>query len=95
LYETPKIQHRDMSLNNMMYRKRHDNSKRKCQIFGVLNDFDLSSLIPLKEATCLHRTGTPPYMAYDLLGQSDVGHLYRHDVEAFYYVLLMLCCRYE
>ncbi len=58
-----------MRLNNMMYRKRHDNSKRKCQIFGVLNDFDLSSLIPLKEATCLHRTGTPPYMAYDLLGQ--------------------------
>ncbi|SJL09006.1 uncharacterized protein ARMOST_12382 [Armillaria ostoyae] len=83
-----------MSLNNMMYRRR-SNSKGKFCILGVLNDFDLSSSLPLKEAASLHRTGTPPYMAYDLLGQSDVGHLYRHDVEAFYYVLLMLCCRYE
>ncbi len=78
----------------MMYRKR-SNSKGKIRILGVLNDFDLSSLIPLKEAASLHRTGTPPYMAHELLGQSDVGHLYRHDVEAFYYVLLTLCCRYE
>ncbi|PBK66012.1 hypothetical protein ARMSODRAFT_960459 [Armillaria solidipes] len=95
LYENPKILHRDMSLNNLMYRKRHDNSKGKIRILGVLNDFDLSSLIPLEEAASLHRTGTPPYMAHELLGRSDVSHLYRHDVEAFYYVLLMLCCRYE
>ncbi|KAK0475749.1 hypothetical protein IW261DRAFT_1492684 [Armillaria novae-zelandiae] len=92
LYENAQILHRDMSLNNMMYRKR---SKRNIRIRGVLNDFDLSSVIPLQEATSLHRTGTPPYMAHELLGQSDIGHLYRHDVEAFYYVLLMLCCRYE
>ncbi|KAK0460333.1 hypothetical protein IW261DRAFT_1635265 [Armillaria novae-zelandiae] len=70
-------------------------SKKNIRILGVLNDFDLSSVIPLQEATSLHRTGTPPYMAYELLGQSNVGYLYRHDVEAFYYVLLMLCCRYE
>ncbi|KAK0421557.1 hypothetical protein EV421DRAFT_1879623 [Armillaria borealis] len=95
LYENAKILHRDMSLNNLMYRKRHDNSKGKVRILGVLNDFDLSSLIPLEEAASLHRTGTPPYMAHELLGRSDVSHLYRHDVEAFYYVLLMLCCRYE
>ncbi len=34
-------------------------------------------------------------MAHEFLDQSDVGHPYQHDVEAFYYVLLMLCCRYE
>ncbi|KAK0211823.1 hypothetical protein IW262DRAFT_1497677 [Armillaria fumosa] len=95
LYEKLKILHRDISLNNMMYRKRHDNIEQKFQIVGVLNDFDLSSVIPLKGAAFLHRTGTPPYMAHELLGQSDVGHLYRHDIEAFYYVLLILCCRYE
>ncbi|SJL09024.1 uncharacterized protein ARMOST_12400 [Armillaria ostoyae] len=95
LYENPKILHRDISLNNMMYRKRHDNSKRKFEIFGVLNDFDLSSSLPFKDAASLHRIGTPPYMAHELLDQSDVSHLYRYDVEAFYYVLLMLCCRYE
>ncbi|KAK0460330.1 hypothetical protein IW261DRAFT_1614675 [Armillaria novae-zelandiae] len=92
LYENAQILHRDMSLNNIMYRKR---SKRNIRIRGVLNDFDLSSVIPLQEATSLHRTGTPPYMAYELLGQSNVGYLYRHDLEAFYYVLLMHCCRYK
>ncbi|KAK0451398.1 uncharacterized protein EV420DRAFT_1766427 [Desarmillaria tabescens] len=96
LYENPKILHRDMSLKNMMYRRRyHDDSKQEFQILGVLNDYDLASFLPLKEASSLHRTGTPPYMAHELLGKSDVSHLYRHDVEAFYYVLLMLCCRYE
>ncbi|KAK0475735.1 hypothetical protein IW261DRAFT_1595246 [Armillaria novae-zelandiae] len=95
LYEIPKILHRDMSLNNMMYRKRYDNSEQKFKVLGVLNDFDLSCSSPLKEATSLQRIGTPPYMAHELLDQSDVSHLYRHDVEAFYYVLLMLCCRHE
>lgn len=95
LYENPQILHRDMSLNNMMYRKRFI-GEGTIRILGVLNDFDLSSVtIPLQEATSLHRTGTPPYMAHELVGKSDVGHLYRHDIEAFYYVLLMLCCRYK
>ncbi|KAG7441473.1 uncharacterized protein BT62DRAFT_479549 [Guyanagaster necrorhizus] len=34
-------------------------------------------------------------MIFWVLGRSDVGHLYRHDVEAFYCVLLILCCHYE
>ncbi|KAK0488076.1 hypothetical protein EDD18DRAFT_1466525 [Armillaria luteobubalina] len=55
LYKNPKILHCDMSLNNMMYRKRHDNSERRFKVFGVLNDFDLSCSIPLKEATSLQR----------------------------------------
>ncbi len=63
-------------------------------IFGVLNDFGLSSLIPIEEATSLRRTGTPPYMAFDLLKEEkDSGpHLYRHDLEALFYVMLMICC---
>ncbi|PBK65634.1 hypothetical protein ARMSODRAFT_961000, partial [Armillaria solidipes] len=66
-------------------------------IFGVLNDFDLSSLIPIEEATSLRRTGTPPYMAFDLLKEEkDSGpHLYRHDLEALFYVMLMICCRHS
>lgn len=59
---------------------------------GVLNDFDLSSF---RDA----RAGTLPYMAYDLLVDGDKGqppkHLYRHDVESIFYVILLLCCRYE
>ncbi len=48
LYENPKILHRDMSLYNMMYRKR-SNSKGKIRILGVLNDFDLSSSLFLSK----------------------------------------------
>ncbi|PBK66026.1 hypothetical protein ARMSODRAFT_366773 [Armillaria solidipes] len=91
LYDHAKILHRDISMANVMYRKRPKDDK----VCGVLNDFDLSSLLPLMEAASLHRTGTPPYTAHDLLGHSDLSHLYRHDVEALYCVLLILCCRYE
>ncbi|KAK0460331.1 hypothetical protein IW261DRAFT_296014 [Armillaria novae-zelandiae] len=89
LYDHAKILHQDISMANVMYRKRPSDNK----VYGVLNDFDIS--FSQTEAASLHRTGTLPYMAHDLLGQSDIGHLYRHDVETLYYVLLMLCCRYE
>ncbi len=89
LYDHPKILHRDISMANVMYRKRGG------QVCGVLNDFDLSSLLPLVDVSSLHCTGTPPYMAHDLLKESDIGHLYRHDLEALFYVSLMLCCRYH
>ncbi|KAK0433401.1 hypothetical protein EV421DRAFT_1997239 [Armillaria borealis] len=46
-----------------------------------------------------HRTGTLPFMAYDLLINNKNGqppkHLYRHDVESVFYVILLLCCRYK
>ncbi|KAK0479954.1 hypothetical protein EDD18DRAFT_1206454 [Armillaria luteobubalina] len=92
LYEHPKILHRDISIANIMYRM-----DDKGNVLGVLIDFDLSSLIPIEEATSLRRTGTPPYMAFDLLKErKDYGpHLYRHDLEALYYVMLMICCRHS
>ncbi|KAK0211856.1 hypothetical protein IW262DRAFT_1412093 [Armillaria fumosa] len=89
LLDHPKILHRDISMTNVMYRR------RKGQVCGVLNDFDLSSFYPLLESSSLHRTGTAPYMSRDLLKPADVAHLYRHDIEASFYVLTMLCCRYE
>ncbi|KAK0231492.1 hypothetical protein IW262DRAFT_1263042 [Armillaria fumosa] len=92
LYEHPKILHRDISMANIMYRMDDEGN-----VLGVLIDFDLSSLIPIEEATSLRRTGTPPYMAFDLLKErKDYGpHLYRHDLEALYYVMLMICCRHS
>ncbi|KAK0205916.1 hypothetical protein DFS33DRAFT_1272505 [Desarmillaria ectypa] len=92
LYDHARILHRDISLANLMYR-----IDSKGNIICVLNDFDLSSLLPIDEATSLRRTGTPPYMAFDLLKeQEDSGpHLYRHDLEALFNVMLMICCRHS
>ncbi len=85
----------DISMNNIMYRLDDDHN-----VCGVLNDMDLSSdlndLEDLK-ATSLRRTGTPPFMAIDLLRKHSVqpDHTYRHDLESLFYVMLILFARYE
>jgi len=68
-------------------------------VYGVLTDYNLSSWgASLKSdytKTSQQRTGAPPYMAYELLrGESDI-HLYRHDVESLFYIMLSLCARHE
>ena len=69
------------------------------EVCGVLTDFDLSSWTADLTGNCAEtsqqRTGTLPYMAFDLLERSGASHLYRHDVESFFYVILMLATRYE
>ncbi|KAF8915087.1 hypothetical protein CPB85DRAFT_453952 [Mucidula mucida] len=95
LHDNPRILHRDISMSNIMYRIDDDHN-----VYGVLNDMDLSSdlndLEDLK-ATSLRRTGTPPFMAIDLLRKHSVqpNHLYRHDLESLFYVMLILFARYE
>ena len=71
----------------------------KDKVYGVLTDYDLSSWVAsLKKnytKTSQHRTGTPPYMAQELLkGTSDI-HLYRHDVESLFYIMLLTCARHK
>ncbi|PBK71602.1 hypothetical protein ARMSODRAFT_1016615 [Armillaria solidipes] len=94
LYDHPRIIHRDISLGNIMWRRTIDGHIR-----GVLNDFDLSSLRDDPGASSFQHTGTLPYMAYDLLINNKNGqppkHLYRHDVESVFYVILLFCCRYK
>ncbi|THU76486.1 hypothetical protein K435DRAFT_771032 [Dendrothele bispora CBS 962.96] len=91
LYDHCQILHRDISMNNIMVRKVDG------KIFGVLNDLDLASRATKEmSATSKHRTGTRPFMAYELLDPKKVvSHLYRHDLESFFYVMLCLCCRYN
>ncbi|KAF9462736.1 hypothetical protein BDZ94DRAFT_1309434 [Collybia nuda] len=89
LYDYPYILHRDISSGNIMYRTIDG------KIYGVLNDLDLSSLrksVEEGEQTSLQRTGTPPYMAVELL-REGARHLYRHDLESLMYIILLLCCR--
>ncbi|KAK0476419.1 hypothetical protein IW261DRAFT_1367795 [Armillaria novae-zelandiae] len=89
VYDHAKIIHRDISMTNLMWRKRNG------IICGVLNDFDLSSYRDRKSASALRRTGTGPYYAYDLLEKDPPVHIYRHDVESIFNVLVLMCCRYE
>ncbi|KAF8802375.1 hypothetical protein BYT27DRAFT_7341453 [Phlegmacium glaucopus] len=92
LYEEAKVIHRDISLNNLMYRKKADNS-----VYGVLSDYDLSHLLTRQTPgpTSKQRTGTKPYMAIDLLQPSPPNHLYHHDLESLFYVIVILTSRYH
>ncbi|KAK0213999.1 hypothetical protein IW262DRAFT_289479 [Armillaria fumosa] len=89
VYDHARIIHRDISMTNLMWRKRNG------IICGVLNDFDLSSHRDRKSASALRRTGTGPYYACDLLKEDPPVHIYRHDLESIFNVLVLLCCRYE
>lgn len=81
--------HRDISVRNLMTRKRGD------RIYGVLNDFDLATHFSRTEASSKQRTGTQPFMAIDLLKPNPPGHLYRHDLESFFYVLVWIIVRFH
>jgi hypothetical protein len=68
------VQHRDISLNNLMYYRADDG-----QVHGVLNDFDLAILRDEGEREVgTDRTGTWPFMAIDLLEDlsGEVVHSY-------------------
>ena len=71
------------------------NGERAKQAYGVLTDYDLSSWTKdLKESctrTSEQRTGTPLYMAHELLRGTSPIHLYRHDLESLFYVMLLTC----
>jgi len=92
LFDVPGILHRDPSLNNIMFRV------VKKKVYGVLTDYDLSSWKEDLEGkytkTSQQRTGTPPYMAHELLMEGSTAHLYRHDLESFFYIMLLLCGRH-
>lgn len=45
-----------------------------------------------------HRTGTGPFLALELLQQSDMmepTHVYRYDLESFFYVLIWFCILFQ
>ncbi|KAJ7445440.1 hypothetical protein FB451DRAFT_1148766 [Mycena latifolia] len=91
LYEKAGIMHRDISRNNLMYRKIAG------EVYGVLNDFDLSVLLANEpRSTSNQRTGTEPYMALDLLVTGPPPpHIYRFDLESLFYVIAYVVCQYH
>ena len=103
LHDRVGILHRDLSLNNIMCRIIKEKNKAGVreikEVYGVLTDYDLSSwtasLTSDYTKTSQQRTGTPPFMAHGLLGGTDTLHLYRHDVESLFYIILILATHYE
>ncbi|KAL1663470.1 hypothetical protein GGF50DRAFT_56929 [Schizophyllum commune] len=88
------IHHQDPSLNNLMYRNRDG---KECP---VLNDWDLAVDASAPQThTGLEMTGTMQYMAFARLqsGAWDgrLPHIYRHDLEAFFYILAWVLCCYK
>ncbi|KAJ3992333.1 protein kinase [Lentinula boryana] len=92
LYECAGILHRDLSIGNIMFRRKDD------KIYGVLNDFDLSSRVQDMDQgpSSNHRSGTRPFMSPELLNPDwKGGHYYRHDLESLFYIMVCVACRYE
>lgn len=89
LYEYPKVLHRDISVHNLMLRKKSG------KVYGVLNDFDLSVTTNINNTSSKQRTGTQPFMAIDLLQPDPPVHKYRHDLESMFYVLVWITSRFD
>lgn len=85
-------EHTDPSLGNIMV-----NSKGR----GVLNDWDLCYVRDRIPQAKHHRerTGTIPFTALELLTDEywngEIKHLYRHDLEAFIWILPWVFLQYE
>ena len=69
------------------------------EVYGVLIDYDLSSWAASLKNNCTktsqRQTGTPPYMAHEILTDASNIHLYRHDVESLFYIMLLTCARHR
>ena len=89
LFEVPKILHQDISLNNLMLDKEGN------KIYAVLNDFDLAVSADVKITLSKQCTGTKPFMAIDLLQPDPPVHMYRHDLESLFYVLVCTMSRFH
>jgi len=85
------VEHGDISLSNFLW-----DSKTK---MVKLNDFDLARLRNNNVILGHTRTGTMPFMAFDLLCpeglEGCIPRLYRHDAESFLWVLFWVLANYR
>ncbi|KAF6753288.1 hypothetical protein DFP72DRAFT_1046740 [Ephemerocybe angulata] len=94
-----KVLHRDISEHNLMVLEHPDGT-----VTGILSDWDTANFVDTEaqDGVCVrvtaghhHRTGTPPFMALDLLHGRDRVHHPRHDLESFFYILIWAVFHYK
>ncbi|KAG6917059.1 hypothetical protein DXG01_004031 [Tephrocybe rancida] len=74
--------------NNMVFETTADGTKK-----GIMNDWDLAPVVDENAAT--HRTGTAPFVSKDLLVATPPPHVYRHDLESFFYILVWAAVHHD
>lgn len=83
------IMHGDISVNNIMI----SNPSSTSNTGGYLIDLDFAVPLSRQYASgAPHRTGTPEFMAIDVLDGEP--HVPRHDLESFFYVLIWMYTKY-
>ena len=87
LYYDGKILHRDISENNIIVTDAEGEGDPR----GMLIDLDLAKELDSGPSGSRHRTGTMEFMAIEVL--KDKVHIYRHDLESFFYVFLWIIIR--
>jgi hypothetical protein len=60
------------------------------KVHAILNDFDLTVGADVKGMSSKHCMGTKPFMMIDLIHPDLMVHMYRHDLESVFNVLVWI-----
>jgi hypothetical protein len=89
------VLHRSLSKNNLMFKQDADSNSAE----NFVNNWDMASHLDSKgevsTSTACHRTGTIPFMAYNLLADKPPVHIYQHDLESFFYILIWAAVHFD
>lgn len=69
--------------------------KEGSNVYAVLNDLDRAINADIQGQPSKESTGTMPFMAVDLLEKPPTVHMYRHDLESLFYVLVWITSRFH
>ncbi|KAF5332525.1 hypothetical protein D9611_005319 [Ephemerocybe angulata] len=101
-FRKAEVLHGDISEHNLMVLEHPHGT-----VTGILTDWDTANLVDTEtqDGVCvrvrvsaghhMHRKGTPPFMALDLLHGRDRVHHPRHDLESFFYILIWTGFHYK